>query len=158
MNLLMTNDIKDNVFTTSITIDSYGTENASAEEEKELLSNFPVAIAYRNMIFTKNIKLNGTVPEITDEEADGENVITVTIPPLTNREIAITDGFVAEYKISLNKIVASAVDEHVLTTKELVAQAYCLIFQTVVKDAIAAKLSEIRAKAPSFEGENIVLV
>ena len=49
-------------------------------------------------------------------------------------------------------------DVNVLSTKELVAQARCLVFQTVVKETVAEKMSEIRAKAPSFEGETFVSV
>ena len=85
-------------------------------------------------------------------------LIEVTLPALTNREIAIDDDFKAEYKISLDKIPSSATDANVLKTKELVAQARCLIFQTVVKETVSEKMNEIRAKAPSFEGESIVSV
>ena len=67
MNLLVKNDIEDNVFSTTVTIDSYGDATYTNNEEKELLSNFPVSIAYRNMTFTKNVKINGTVPEITPD-------------------------------------------------------------------------------------------
>ena len=158
MNLLVKNDIEDNVFSTTVTVDSYGDATYTSDEEKELLSNFPVSIAYRNMTFTKNVKINGTVPEVTSDSVDGSTVVEVTLPALTNREIAIRDGFNAEYKISTEKIPASATDANVLTTKELVAQARCLVFQTVVKETVAEKMNEIRAKAPSFEGETIVSV
>ena len=158
MNLLVKNDIEDNVFSTTVTVDSYGDATYTSDEEKELLSNFPVSIAYRNMTFTKNVKINGTVPEITSDPVDGTTIVELTLPALTNREIDIADDFKAEYKISTEKIPSSATDENVLTTKELVAQAYCLIFQTVVKETVAEKMTEIRAKAPSFEGESIVSV
>lgn len=158
MNLLIKNDINDNVFSTTVTIDSYGDSTYTSDEEKELLSNFPTSIAYRNMTFKKNIKINGTVPEITNDPVNGTTVIEVTLPALTNREISIDDDFKAEYKISLDKIPSSATDANVLKTKELVAQARCLIFQTVVKETVAEKMNEIRSKAPSFEGESIVSV
>ena len=158
MNLLVKNDIEDNVFSTTVTVDSYGDATYTSDEEKELLSNFPVSIAYRNMNFTKNVKINGTVPEITSDPVDGTTVVELTLPALTNREIAIGDDFNAEYKISTEKIPASATDANVLTTKELVAQARCLVFHTVVKETVAEKMTEIRAKAPSFEGETIVSV
>ena len=158
MNLLVKNDIDDNVFSTTVTVDSYGDAVYTSDEEKELLSNFPVSIAYRNMTFTKNVKINGTVPEITSDPVDGTTVVELTLPALTNREIDIGDDFNAEYKISTEKIPASATDANVLTTKELVAQARCLVFQTVVKETVAEKMNEIRSKAPSFEGETIVSV
>ena len=148
MNLLVKNDIEDNVFSTTVTVDSYGDATYTSDEEKELLSNFPVSIAYRNMTFTKNVKINGTVPEVTSDPVDGTTIVEVTLPALTNREIAIGDDFNAEYKISTEKIPASATDANGLTTKELVAQARCLVFQTVVKETVEEKMNEIRAKAP----------
>ena len=46
----------------------------------------------------------------------------------------------------------------VLKTKSLIAQAYCLIFSTVICETVKKLLDEIRAKAPGFEGEKIVSV
>ena len=39
MNLLIKNDIEDNVFSTTITIDSYGDATYTSDEEKDLISH-----------------------------------------------------------------------------------------------------------------------
>lgn len=158
MYLKVENNIENNIFITSITVDSYGTEQMSALEEKELLENFPSDISYRNLIFKKNIKMNGAVPQVTDEVVDGVTVIEVTLPALSNKEIPIGDNFNATYKIDTAKIPKSAVDGSVLTSVELVAQAYCLIFKTVICEEIEAIMDALRTKAPNFEGEEIITV
>jgi len=157
MDLKLTHDIENNVFSTTITVDSFGTEQLAPDEEKELLSDFPTSITYRSLTFTKNVKMVGSIPEITTDEV-GEGVVAVTLPTLSNREIPINEEFAAVYKIDMEKISPTAIDSAVLTTKELVAQAYCAIFDAVVCDAVQAAMVALRAKAPAFAGEKIVTV
>jgi len=155
MDLQIKHDIENNVFSTSITIAGLGTETFSEDEEKEMLKDFPSKVVYRNLSFTKNVTMNGTVPEVTDAEV-GDSVISVTLPPLSNKEILLDENFLAEYKVGVNKISNSALDENILTTKELVAHAYCVVYDKVICDAVEGIMQAIRAKAPSFEGETII--
>ena len=175
MDLKITKNIDNNIFSTHVTVDALGSEQLSEDEEREVLLNFPVKLAYRNLKFVKNIKINGTVPEIvedtivisTNENADesdpgteevGEPTVTVTLPPLSNKEIYINEDFDAYYKIDYTKISPSVVDGTVITSKEIAAQAYCLIFAQVVCDEVRRIVDELRKKAPAFEGEQIVSV
>jgi hypothetical protein len=157
MYLNIKNDIENNVFSTEVTIDSFGTEQLSEDEEREILRDFPSKIAYRNLVFSKNVKINGTVPEITEDDV-GDTVVNVTLPTLSNKEIMLDKDFNAVYKIDVNKIPNSVIDENVLVTKELVAQAYCLVFSTVIVNAVETIMEDIRGKAPAFEGEKIISV
>lgn len=157
MYLKVVNDIENNTFSTIITVDSFGSEDQSDVDEQEMLINFPTKIAYRNLRFSKNIKMNGTVPEVTDEEADGINIITTTLPPLSNKEISIDKNFEAVYRINIDKISNSTIN-NLLNTKELVAQAYCTIFEYVICESVNEAMNTIRVKAPSFEGEKFVPV
>lgn len=157
MYLKISYDIENNAFSTVISVDSLGTEQFSEDEERELLEDFPTKIAYRNLVFSRNIKLNGTVPEITEDEA-GEGVVTVTLPTLSNKEIPVNEDFTAAYKIDLTRIPAAAVDKDVLTTPELVAQSYCLVYADVVCKAVEDVMTALRSKAPSFTGERVVSV
>ena len=155
MDLQIKHDIEKNVFSTVITIAGLGTEVFSEDEEREMLKNFPSKVIYRNLNFSKNIVINGTVPEVTDDETN-DSTVTVTLPPLSNKEILLDEDFVAEYKIDINKIPNSVIDETVLTTKELVAQSYCAIYDKVICDAVMEIMESIRSKAPAFEGETII--
>lgn len=156
MYLKIKNDIENNIFSTLITVDSFGTEQLSEEEEQELLRDFPSKLSYRSLVFSKKIKLEGTVPVIADDDDESEDVVQVKLPALSNKEILIDRAFESLYKIDVNKIAASAIDENVLTSKELVAQAYCTVFSAVICEAVQNILNALRAKAPSFTSEVIV--
>lgn len=156
MYLKIKNDIENNIFSTLITVDSFGTEQLSEDEEQELLRDFPSKLSYRSLDFAKKIKLEGTVPVVADDNDTEEDVVLVKLPALSNKEIPIDSTFEALYKIDINKIAPSALDEKVLTSKELTAQAYCTIFSAVVCEAIQDIMNALRAKAPSFTSEVIV--
>lgn len=163
MDLKITKNIDNNIFSTSVTVDAYGTEQLSEAEEKDILLNFPVKLAYRNLTFSRNIKIEGSVPVITDTEPEvtegvGNGVVKVTLPPLSNKEIPIDDNFNAYYKIDYTKIPSGLLDSDVIKTKEIMAQAYCEIFTDVVCEAVQEIMTEVRKKAPAFEGETIVSV
>ncbi len=163
MDLKVTKNIDNNIFSTNVTVDAYGTEQLSEDEEKELLLNFPVKLAYRNLTFSRNIKMEGSVPVITETEPDvtdgvSNGVVKITLPPLSNKEIQIGDDFNAYYKVDYTKIPSGLLDEEVITNKEIMAQAYCEIFADVVCKAVQEIMTEVRKKAPAFEGETIVSV
>ncbi len=157
MYLKITNDIENNVFSTMINIDSFGTEQLSEDEEKEMLKDFPTKVAFRNLTFKKNVKMNGSVPEVTDDEV-GEGVVAVTLPALSNKEVLLDENFEVSYRVDVNKISNTAVDEKVLTTKELVAQAYCVVFDDVIRAEVERIMTELRGKAPAFSGETLISV
>lgn len=163
MDLKVTNNIDNNIFSTHVTVDAFGTNQLSEGEERELISNFPVKLAYRNLTFSRNIKMEGSVPVITDTEpatTDGvsNGVVKITLPPLSNKEIQINDDFDAYYKIDYTKIPSGVIDGTVIKTKEIMAQAYCEIFADVVCEAVQEIMTDVRKKAPAFEGEQIVSV
>lgn len=163
MDLKVTKNIDNNIFSVNVTVDAYGTNQLSEAEEKDMILNFPVKLAYRNLMFSRNIKMQGTVPIITDTEPEvtegvSNGVVNVTLPPLSNKEIQIGDDFNAYYKIDYTKIPSGLLDDKVITTKEIMAQAYCEIFADVVCEAVQDIMTEVRKKAPSFEGETIVSV
>lgn len=72
MYLKVDNDINNNIFSVKITVDALGAESMSEDQERELIENFPSKLAYRNLTFTKNVKIEGSVPVVTDETADGK--------------------------------------------------------------------------------------
>ena len=155
MYLKVKHDIENNVFISEITVDSFGTSNLSVCEEKEMLQDFPSHITYRTLDFARNVKMTGSIPEVTEDEV-GSGVVLVKLPALSNQEILIDQNFKATYKCDLCRIPQSAVDEEVLTTKELVAQAYCVVFDAVICDEVKRIMDEIRTKAPAFSGEDII--
>lgn len=158
MYLKILHDIENNVFSTSITIDSFGTKELSDVEEKELLKDFPSKLSYKNLEFKKNVEIKEKSPEITDTEPNESTVVAVTLPVLSNKDILLDEHFEAVYHIDIDKISPTAIDEHVLTTKELVAQAYCIVFDEVICKAVESIMKELRDKAPKFVSEQIISV
>ena len=163
MDLKVTNNIDNNIFSTTITVDAFGTEQLSELEERELISNFMPKLAYRNLKFKKNIKIDGIVPVITDTEPEtidgvSNGVVTISLPALSNKEILLDENFESHYKADCTKISPSVLDGSVITTKEIAAQSFCLIFSTVICDAVREIMTELRKKAPAFEGEQIISV
>lgn len=156
MDILKNKNIDENVFSVELTVEAFGTEQLSEDEEKEIVRNFPTKIAYRNLVFTKNVKLNGQVVEVTEDEV-GEGVVAVTLPTLSNKEILVDEKFSAIYKVDYTKIPSSALND-VLTSKELVAQAYCAVFAEVIMEEVAKVMNALRSKAPSFEGTEVVSI
>ena len=106
----------------------------------------------------KNVKIEGSVPVVTDETADGETVREISLPALSNKELPIDESFEAVYKIDYAKVSPSVIDAKILTTAELVSQAYCVVFTDVVTKAVKDIMDKMREKAPSFEGETIIPV
>lgn len=162
MQLKKVRDIEDNVYSTTITIDSFGTEQLSEDDEKESLKDYPEKIAYRNLTFSKNVKIENGAPVVTDEAVDDEaetvTVREVTLPPISNREITLDPNFTAAYRVDAKKVVASALDENVLTTKDLVARAYIAVFESVIVEAVEEAMEAIRANTPPFAEEILVTV
>lgn len=163
MDLKVKKDIDNNIFSVYVTVDGYGTEQLSEDEEKELLLNFPVKLAYRNLTFSRNIKIEGSVPVITNVEpatTDGvsNGIVKITLPPLSNKEIQIGDDFDAYYKVDYTKIPSGLIDGTIIKSKEVLAQSYCEIFADVVCNAVQEIMTEVRKKAPAFEGETIISV
>lgn len=153
MQLLITKDIKNNDFSMKITIDSFGTNTLTWDDEVELLENFPTKISYRNLAFTRKVKVENNkvvIAEDTDEDA-----ISVTLPALSNKELVLDKDFEALYVVNAERIAPAAINE-MLTTKELVAQAYCIIFEDVICDAVADTMAIVRAKAPAYEGTDVI--
>lgn len=156
MDILVKKKISSNIFSVELTVDAFGNEQLSEEEEREVVSNFPTKIAYRNLVFESNVKIDGNVVVVTDDET-GDGVVSVKIPPLSNKEILVDENFNAIYKVDCSKIT-NAEKNDVLNTRELVAQAYCVVFANTVLNKVTEVMNELRSKAPSFEGNDIVRV
>lgn len=177
MNILTTHDITNGVFSTVITISSFGSEMLSKEEELNLLNNYSCKLRYKDLDFTGDFKIvDGELKMVnkntevsnpedsgtTEGTGDGENSdITTTsenVESTAHVEIAVSDiaipinkNFKAEYKIALNKIQDSELGD-IFTSKEMVCEAKCILFDNVVKKELARILEEIRNNARSFEG------
>ncbi|MBQ4523350.1 MAG: hypothetical protein IJA10_10440 [Lachnospiraceae bacterium] len=147
MNLLITNDIDDNVFSTTISVKEMGSSELTNEQEIAICKDFPRKVIFKNLDFTGKFSVVDNAPVLTNGNDDEEVTLT-----LTNQEISVDENFVATYRTDMKKVADSELGA-ILNTKELVCQARCLLFTSVVKAELKRILDDIREKATSFTGE-----
>lgn len=147
MNLLITNDIDKNVFSTNISIKEMGTASLTAEEESAILADFPTKVLFKNLVFVGKFDADNGLPVLTTDDT-GEEVKL----ELTNQEIPLDENFTTIYRVDMNKIPGSELGT-VLNTRELLAQAKCVLFTSVIKAEIKRIMEDIRSKATAFTGE-----
>ena len=154
MYLKFEHSINDDVFQTKITVDSYGTDHMSAEMEKELLSRHPIIINTKDLIFTGWIRKSEEMPVVSkDFGLDA----AVTVPDVPHGEWVLGDSFEAMYSISLKDIPATDLNA-IVTSREFAAMAYCMIYDTTIKKAVAFVMKVLRAKYRPFEHIEVELV
>lgn len=146
MNITTTNDITNGVFSTVITIASFGADTLSSEEELNLLNNYSCKLRYKDLNFTGKFKIVDGELTMTEDEDGAE--VEIAVADIT---IPVNKSFKAEYKISLSKVQDTEIGD-ILTTKEMICEAKCKLFAEVVKDGLKAILEEIRSKSTGFEG------
>lgn len=146
MNITTTNDITNGTFSTVITVTSFGADTLSAEEELNLLNNYSCKLRYKELNFSKKFKVVDGELTVTEDE-DGV-LVEISVSDIA---IPINKNFKAEYKIALNKIQDDEIGD-VLTSKEMVCEAKCKLFASVVKEELKRIVEEIRNKSTSFEG------
>lgn len=147
MNLLITNDIEDNVFSTVISVKEMGSSELTSEQEISICKDFPSKVIFKNLEFKGKFSVVDDTPVLTNGENDEEVALT-----LTNQEIPIDENFIATYKTDMKKVSDAEIGA-ILNTKELICQARCILFASVIKTELKRILDDIRAKATSFTGE-----
>ncbi len=145
-----TNEITNGVFSTILTVDSFGSDTLSGEEELNLLNNYSCKLRYKDLSFIRRFKVVDNELVIVDE-TDGTTGVAEVELAVTDMTIPVNKNFKAEYKIALNKIKDEEISD-VLTTKELICEAKCKTFADTVKEGLKVILDEIRNKATNFEG------
>lgn len=138
-------DIKDNVLYRTVRCTGLGTNLYTESEERAYLENYSEFIEYKNLIWSRKFKVDGTGNVI--EDSVGGEVVTLEI---INKRIKLDEHFEAEFIIAIKDIKTSEIGT-ILNSATLVAQAKCLLFELVIKDAVKTKLTGIRAKLNDFE-------
>ena len=146
-------NVENDIVSVDITVQMLGTADLTAEQEKELISNYNKVIEYNKIQFKGNIKLNADgVPEVTDEEADGTTVVAMEIKDIINERKIVNEDIAFHFERDVTKYPDSVLND-VLDKKEIYAQAECTLFATRVREALEEKLAEIRALNNKFETE-----
>lgn len=140
-------DIKDNVITVTIGFNSFGTDDLTAEEEQELIENFPQKLRYSDIEFSEEMVLADGVPVKASEDGDDEGDPETVSLNLINREYVIDSEFNIEMIFDVNKATVGTV----FNTKALAAQAQAQMFVDKILEQIGKLLANARKLSPTIE-------
>lgn len=158
MKLTQSIDINENIITATIVASELGNTTLSAEVELNQLHNWVREIEYSNIEFKSNMKIANDMPVTTSEGTDESTIEEVEIKGLINKKIVLDENFKAELVINVDKIPQSEFGEHVFTSKELLGQAYAVLFIDKIRAAVSEKLTEIRALSSDIEKSTDVVI
>lgn len=146
MNFKITRTLENKVFSTSVKFDAYGSADMDIDEEKALISDFGAAIIDLGAIkFTGKYSVDASKKIVADETA-GTSISFI----INSKKIEIKEGFEAIYSVDATKIAPIEITGS-FTTKELVAEAKCILFETKIKEAMALIIAEFKKQRTQFE-------
>ena len=151
MKIIQKPNVENDIVSVDISVQMLGTADLTAEQEKELISNYNKVIEYNKIQFKGNIKLNSDgVPEVTEDSVDGTTVVELEIKDIINERKIVNEDISFHFERDVTKYPDSVLND-VLNKKEIYAQAECVLFTTRIKEALEEKLAEIRALNNKFE-------
>lgn len=138
-------EIENNEFTTTLKVVEWGTSTATAEEELEMLIDFPQTLRYSDVTFEGKFIVSNGNPLLSEDE----DAVNVTLS-LNNKEYIIDKDFEVELKLNANKVPSTSLDTTVLTTPQFYTQAQIVLFDTKIKARIKALLDNARSNVNDF--------
>ena len=157
--------VVDNVFSTSVVFKKYGNDDTddkalSETQELALVNDFGnPSINPGNIVFEGYFKVD------TDKRVVPGTEPTTAVPVPTDsvkvsfvmnsKKIEIAPSFEAAYTIDARDIETGDLDDKILTTRKLVAEARCLLFETKIKKAISDSVTALKAQRTRFESDPV---
>lgn len=146
MNFSVTRMLENKIFTTTVKFASYGGFGLTAEEEEALLADFGAPeIDLGAINFTGKLSV-GADRRVVMDDSGGEEVSFI----LNSKKVALNKDFSASYVVDSKKINDTELGS-TLKTKELVAEAKCVLFENMLKDAQASAMDILKKKQTTFE-------
>lgn len=145
MKFTTTRSIDKNILSVTVAFKEYGTNDLTAEEEKEIFESYPTKLVYSDITFSGKYQVTGK--EVVANPGGDQIELT-----LNNKSVKVDGAFTVSYRIDANTIPASALTgKNHLNKAELLAQGYCKLFEDKVKDRLKTILSATRDKYNNFE-------
>lgn len=146
MKILPVRTIENDVYTTLLKPSEFGTSTMTEIMELEMLKDTPQILRYVDIDFTDKFKVVDGNPVISVED----DAVEIKLD-LNNKEFELNENFEVSLSVDANKIASDEVDGTVFTTKQLVAQAKVILYETKVLARIKTLLDEARAHINKFE-------
>ena len=119
MKLNVVKTIEENIIKVNITVDELGTNSIDATEEKEQLHDFPKKIAYKDIEFKANMKLddNGD-PIVTVDSPDASTIAEVELE-LINKEFVVDENLITSElsEEDINKLIGCLKNFYTVVTE-----------------------------------------
>lgn len=145
MKILPVRSIENNTFRTVIKPSEMGDSIRTAQQEIDLLADFPQVLRYSDIEFKGKFVVTDGIPSISDDDA----AVEVTLD-LNNREFTLGEDMEISLEVNADKIASSEVND-VLTDPLLVAQAKVILFENRVMAKIKELLDTARSHINTFE-------
>lgn len=145
MKILPVRSIENNTFKTVIKPSEMGDSIRTAQQEIDLLADFPQVLRYSDIEFKGKFVVTDGIPSSSDEA----DAVEVTLD-LNNREFTLGEDMEISLEVNADKIASSEVNE-VLTDTLLVAQAKVILFENRVMAKIKELLDTARSHINTFE-------
>lgn len=153
MNFETKHEVHSNVFSTKVYFTEFGTNDGmTAKQEEALFEDFGYPeINLGHLTFEGFFNVDGDKRVVPVETADdGDKVAFI----MNTAHLTIGPNFVASYTCSADDVPESQVGT-ALSTKKLVAEAKCLLFDKVVKEAIVEKVKAVKDEKTRFETQEV---
>lgn len=145
MKILPVRSIENNTFKTVIKPSEMGGSIRTAQQEIDLLLDFPQVLRYSDIEFKGKFVVVDGIPSISDEA----DAVEVTLD-LNNKEFTLGEGMEISLEVNADKIASSEIND-VLTDTLLVAQAKVILFENRVMAKIKELLDTARSHINTFE-------
>lgn len=145
MKILPVRSIENNTFKTVIKPSEMGDSIRTAQQENDLLADFPQVLRYSDIEFKGKFVVSDGIPSISDEA----DAVEITLD-LNNKEFTLGEDMEISLEVNADKIASSEVND-VLTDTLLVAQAKVILFENRVMAKIKELLDTARSHINTFE-------
>lgn len=147
MKILPERSILDNKYKTIIKPSEMGDSIRTAQQEIDMLADTPQILRYSDIEFKGSFIVSNGNPILSEDEL----AVEVSIDNINNKEFFINEDLEISLEIDATKVSDSVLDDTVLTTKQLYAQAQIILFETKVKNRIKELLEIARSNVNDFE-------
>lgn len=145
MKILPIRTIENNSYKTVIKPSEMGDSIRTAQQEIDLLADFPQILRYSDIEFKGTFIVTDGIPVLSDDPSAAEVVLD-----LNNKEYTIGQDMEISLEVSAEKVGSAEIND-VLTDSLMVAQAKVILFETRVMAKIKELLDIARSHVNTFE-------
>lgn len=145
MKILPVRTIENNTYKTVIKPSEMGDSIRTAQQEIDLLADFPQILRYSDIEFKGKFVVTDGIPVLSDDT----DAVEVSLD-LNNKEYTIGQDMEISLEVSADKIGSVEIND-VLTDSLMVAQAKVILFETRVMAKIKELLDVARSHVNTFE-------